>query len=304
MKRKVLSSIGRLLAGVLLLTCLPLQSFATNSSADTAVVTNGKLVFEGTFDVKVLSGDNNVGYDECGVASTLTGKMVLEGLSDIEGAEFVRDPHTNIHLPGLSYLDYQGVKVVDSNPYDGILFELTEDSRSRYDLSVLRADYNSILLSDVTGYVSGTLEDGTKVRFDLKPNVFASNGLMCWGWWEGLSAEYIFPATGDEPEPGTPEYFIAEYNESTETAAEDIKELAKTVTSPTVVEFKGGDALPQNIMTEVKSSDKITLEFPFSYEGVDYICRVTPDKAKLYVKDDIPWYGPLYLMQYFDVTKV
>ena len=98
MKRKVLSSIGRLLAGVLLLTCLPLQSFATNSSADTAVVTNGKLVFEGTFDVKVLSGDNNVGYDECGVASTLTGKMVLEGLSDIEGAEFVRDPHTNIRF--------------------------------------------------------------------------------------------------------------------------------------------------------------------------------------------------------------
>jgi len=300
MKRKVLSSIGRLLAGVLLVTCLPLQSFATNSSADTAVVTNGKLVFEGTFDVKVLSGDNNVRYDECGEASTLTGKMVLEGLSDIEGAEFVRNPYTiNIFLPGLSYLDDQGVKVEESNPYDLISFQLTEDSRSKYDLSVLRVDPNSILLSDVTGYVSGTLEDGTKVRFDLKPNV----SFLCWGWVEGLSAEYIFPATGDEPEPGTPEYFIAEYNESTETAAENIKELAKTVTSPTVVEFKGGDALPQNIMTEVKSSDKITLEFPFTYEGVNYRCKVTPAKAKLYVKDDIPWYGPLYLMQYFDVTR-
>ena len=320
MKRKVLSTIGRLLAGVLLVTCLPLQSFATNSSPDTAVVTNGRLVFNGTFDVTVFSGEHDA-PNEGGVASTLTGTIVYDGLSEIEGAEFYKPNNYNdIYLPGYYFLsEYNGDMFKwgpVSTDYSGFSVTLTESSRSIYNLNDIdlrnNGSFNDGYVLEVTGHVSGTLEDGTVVELDLDDfNLWQCD-------WTSSDKDSLLPMRGghfagtnlthpetesDEPEPGTPEYFIAEYNESTETAAENIKELAKTVTSSTVVEFKGGDALPQNIMTEVKSSDKITLEFPFTYEGVNYRCKVTPAKAKLYVKDDIPWYGPLYLMQYFDVTR-
>ena len=320
MKRKVLSTIGRLLAGVLLLTCLPLQSFATNSSPDTAVVTNGRLVFNGTFDVTVYSGEHDA-PNEGGIASTLTGTIIYEGLSQIEGAEFYKPNNYNdIYLSNYCFFsEYNGDMFKwgpVSTDYTGFSIALTQDSQSRYDLNTIElrhnGSFNDGYVLEVTGHVSGTLEDGTEVEFDLDDfNVWTSNAVtshddmlipLKGGHFSGTNLTH--PETdSDEPEPGTPEYFIAEYNESTETATENIKELAKTVTSPTVVEFKGGDALPQNIMTEVKSSDKITLEFPFTYEGVNYRCKVTPAKAKLYVKDDIPWYGPLYLMQYFDVTR-
>ena len=112
------------------------------------------------------------------------------------------------------------------------------------------------------------------------------------------------PSSPSDPEVGSPEYYIANYNASTQNTANRINELAKSSKDPVTVEFAEGDALPLNIMNEIKASNNITLSFTFTYENVNYICKVTPAKAKLYVKDEIPWYGPLYLMQYFDVTKI
>ncbi|MCR4618826.1 MAG: hypothetical protein K5669_11665, partial [Lachnospiraceae bacterium] len=101
---------------------------------------------------------------------------------------------------------------------------------------------------------------------------------------------------------GSSENFIANYNASTQNTANRIKELSSSK-DPVTVEFSEGDSIPLNMMNEVKASSNVTLVFYFTYNDVNYTCKVTPAKAKLYVKDDIPWYGPLYLMMYFDVTK-
>ncbi|MBR4992766.1 MAG: hypothetical protein IKY04_00800, partial [Lachnospiraceae bacterium] len=59
------------------------------------------------------------------------------------------------------------------------------------------------------------------------------------------------------------------------------------------VYWRGGDALPFDIMKVLEENPQLTLVFSYTYEYKDY--KVTIPGKKVKTDPKIPWYGPLYL---------
>lgn len=71
--------------------------------------------------------------------------------------------------------------------------------------------------------------------------------------------------------------------------------------SDAVIRFNEGTALPQNVMLALSKHPNAKLEFWFIYEDKEYFVVVTGKKMAELYDENIPWYGPLWLNQYFGV---
>ncbi|MBR6303576.1 MAG: hypothetical protein IKR35_06965, partial [Lachnospiraceae bacterium] len=71
--------------------------------------------------------------------------------------------------------------------------------------------------------------------------------------------------------------------------------------SDAVIRFNEGNALPQNVMLALSKHPNAKLEFWFIYEDKEYFVVVTGKKMAELYDENIPWYGPLWLNQYFGV---
>ncbi len=69
--------------------------------------------------------------------------------------------------------------------------------------------------------------------------------------------------------------------------------------SDAVIRFNEGNALPQNVMLALSKHPNAKLEFWFIYEDKEYFVVVTGKKMAELYDENIPWYGPLWLNQYF-----
>lgn len=75
-----------------------------------------------------------------------------------------------------------------------------------------------------------------------------------------------------------------------------IKELGESNDPQTFV-YEEGTALPIEIMQALQENPNVTLIFKCRYNDTDYEFTIPGDKA--IVISDIPWYGPLWLNQYY-----
>lgn len=75
-----------------------------------------------------------------------------------------------------------------------------------------------------------------------------------------------------------------------------IKELGKSNEPQTFV-YEEGTSLPIEIMQALQECPNVTLIFRCSYDNTNYEFTISGDKA--IVDSDIPWYGPLWLNQYY-----
>ena len=76
----------------------------------------------------------------------------------------------------------------------------------------------------------------------------------------------------------------------------EIKELGESNEPQTLV-YEEGTALPIEIMQALQECPNVTLIFKCSYNDTDYEFTIPGDKA--IVIEEIPWYGPLWLNQYY-----
>ena len=76
----------------------------------------------------------------------------------------------------------------------------------------------------------------------------------------------------------------------------EIKELGKSSEPETLV-FEEGTALPIEIMEALQECPNVTLVFKCCYNDTDYEFTISGEEA--IVISDIPWYGPLWLNQYY-----
>lgn len=75
-----------------------------------------------------------------------------------------------------------------------------------------------------------------------------------------------------------------------------IKELGKSNEPQTFI-YEEGTSLPIEIMQALQECPNVTLIFRCSYDNTNYEFTISGDKA--IVDSDIPWYGPLWLNQYY-----
>ena len=96
--------------------------------------------------------------------------------------------------------------------------------------------------------------------------------------------------TTEVPKPVVPKhpYWWECYNE--------IKELGKSSEPETLV-YEEGTALPIEIMEALQECPNVTLIFKCCYNDTDYEFTISGEEA--IVISDIPWYGPLWLNQYY-----
>ncbi len=59
-------------------------------------------------------------------------------------------------------------------------------------------------------------------------------------------------------------------------------------------------SLPNSIMKQLLERGDVALEMEYTYEGVDFEILIPAGAA---MDNDIPWYGPLYLAQYYSVNN-
>ena len=76
----------------------------------------------------------------------------------------------------------------------------------------------------------------------------------------------------------------------------EIKELGKSSEPETLV-YEEGTALPIEIMEALQECPNVTLIFKCCYNDTDYEFTISGEEA--IVISDIPWYGPLWLNQYY-----
>ena len=78
---------------------------------------------------------------------------------------------------------------------------------------------------------------------------------------------------------------------------EDLLDYAISLGGERTVYWRGGTALPSNIMKTLEENPQLTLVFSYTYEYKDYEVTIPGKKVKTDPK--IPWYGPLYLYGHY-----
>ncbi|MCR4618597.1 MAG: hypothetical protein K5669_10510 [Lachnospiraceae bacterium] len=71
------------------------------------------------------------------------------------------------------------------------------------------------------------------------------------------------------------------------------------VNSDTTIVYSGGDSIPEFVMAKLKDCPNVSIEFSYTYEGVKYDVLITGKRMAELYDETIPWYGPLWLAQYF-----
>lgn len=114
-----------------------------------------------------------------------------------------------------------------------------------------------------------------------------------------IASDYVTVTVTDpdpdpEPEPEPEKYYIEDLENQLNTA------IQYEAGPDTVILWTEGDSLPQSVIDLILQSD-VTVEFKFTYEGVDYDLFLN----KFNVKDlKLDWYGPYVLAQFANNTAV
>lgn len=72
-------------------------------------------------------------------------------------------------------------------------------------------------------------------------------------------------------------------------------EVIKETGNPVTVYYASDFSLPYEIMKKLQDNPKLTLVYTMSYKEEDYV--ITLPGSKVVADPEIPWYGPLYLME-------
>lgn len=80
------------------------------------------------------------------------------------------------------------------------------------------------------------------------------------------------------------------------TEQELIEQIKKTPADYTIVMDKGVTTLSSSVIKELQKKGDVSLKLEFTYENKEYIIKIPAGAA---FDDNIPWYGPLYLIQHF-----
>lgn len=67
-----------------------------------------------------------------------------------------------------------------------------------------------------------------------------------------------------------------------------------------VIEWKSGDSLPLEAVKLLVEKPELSLEFTFTYEGEEHTIFIPAGAFEKYYDVTIPWYGPAWLLQYFE----
>ena len=110
----------------------------------------------------------------------------------------------------------------------------------------------------------------------------------------GVGTVAATPTQDSEEAPQEPED-IPEFNYLD--PLEDLLDYAISLGGERTVYWRGGTALPSNIMKTLEENPQLTLVFSYTYEYKDYEVTIPGKKVKTDPK--IPWYGPLYLYGHY-----
>lgn len=80
------------------------------------------------------------------------------------------------------------------------------------------------------------------------------------------------------------------------TGQELVAQIKETPADYTIVMDKGVTTLSSSVIKELQKKGDVSLKLEFTYENKEYIIRIPAGAA---FDDNIPWYGPLYLIQHF-----
>lgn len=80
------------------------------------------------------------------------------------------------------------------------------------------------------------------------------------------------------------------------TEQELIAQIKETPAGYTIVMGKGVTTLSRSVIKELQKKGDISLRLDLTYENKRYVITIPAGAA---LDDDIPWYGPLYLIQHF-----
>ncbi len=70
-----------------------------------------------------------------------------------------------------------------------------------------------------------------------------------------------------------------------------------------VIEWKAGDSLPLEAVKLLVDKPELSLEFTFTYEGEEHTIFIPAGAFEKYYDVTIPWYGPAWLIQYFEKSE-
>ena len=81
-----------------------------------------------------------------------------------------------------------------------------------------------------------------------------------------------------------------------DTEQELIAQIKETPADHTIVMDKGVTTLSNAVIKELQKKGDVSLRLEFTYENKEYVITIP---AGAVIDDDIPWYGPLYLIDHF-----
>lgn len=118
-------------------------------------------------------------------------------------------------------------------------------------------------------------------------------------YYDGEHVVHAFYLTIIPPETSSADL----YKQGLKNKANEISEVYRRlisgeVTGEQIVYYNEGGALPYELLQTLQSCPGVTLDFKCEYEGKQYHFRIKGGTG-LILDENIPWYGPLYMAEYF-----
>lgn len=290
MKKRILSF---LLMVIMILTIMPEKARAAEPTPDIKVTASSdkNIYLEGekiTVTANVINGTTPVdNEDVVFIANGWEYKF-----KTINGSCSV-----SLYLPAGSYI-IKACYEKDGTEYnDEVVVTIKEQPK---ELHIVKFDLNNV---KTDGPATQEIKHGEKAT---KPTDPSAEGWTFEGWYSDaeLTTKYDFntPITADiklfakwteaglptPPEPKPVEVYYA-------SLVADLK-----ANEEGVIEWKSGDSLPLEAVKLLVDKPELSLEFTFTYEGEEHTIFIPAGAFDKYYDVTIPWYGPAWLLQYFE----
>lgn len=140
------------------------------------------------------------------------------------------------------------------------------------------------------------LENGKQYYFHINTTVFAAPGILPGSTdYDGDACTATTSGTPSADAGGTSSTAITGKTVF-ESYIDNISNSIAVADSGTKLKIQGDadfNTLPRDIILALEKKSDVSLEFSYVYEGKDY--QIVIPAGKAVVRDDVPWYGPLYL---------
>ncbi len=130
----------------------------------------------------------------------------------------------------------------------------------------------------------------TTVKGETAPKQTLAPGEKKVWYFMGINKVYALNLT--PPAPAGNQNYIAPLMDNLNKILSEEKETPSD--EPTVVTWNLGDSLPLETMKALSKTTNTSLLFSFEYDGVAHTVMIPAGEA--FVDEDIPWYGPLWLL--------